>query len=64
MKFKVITKEKVLTSDRKLKWYSKWELFKTFLFIAIMPWNLKKRDKMKIWYDRPEEKKSEVKRKS
>lgn len=53
LKFKILTQHKVITSDRKLKWYSNFEVLKIFLLIGIMPWRLKDKEKMSFWYKRP-----------
>ena len=59
-KFKLITKFKAVTSDRKLNWFSKGQIFWQIFTIIFMPWRIRNRDKMKIWYERPEEKNTEV----
>ena len=61
--FIISTKIKIFTSDRKLKWHSNWMILKTFLLISIFPWRVRNRDKMKLWYERPQEKNSELKKK-
>ena len=52
-KFKIITHSKIITSDRKMNWYSNFEVLKIFLILGIMPWRLKNRDKLGFWYKRP-----------
>ncbi|MCM8541658.1 MAG: glycosyltransferase [Lentisphaeraceae bacterium] len=53
LKFKILTQHKIVTSDRKFKWYSSFELLKVFLIIGIMPWRLKNKEKLGFWYNRP-----------
>ena len=60
-KFALITKFKAITSDRKLKWFTKSQIFWQVFTIICMPWRLRNREKMKIWYERPAEKDTEVK---
>lgn len=52
-KFRIMPQHTINTSDRKLKWYSHFQIIKIFLMIGIMPWRLKNRDKLKFWYSRP-----------
>ncbi|MCM8528996.1 MAG: hypothetical protein NE327_20905, partial [Lentisphaeraceae bacterium] len=52
-KFKILEQHKIVTSDRKFKWYSGFELLKVFLIIGIMPWRLKDKEKLGFWYKRP-----------
>lgn len=53
LKFRILYKHKVVTSDRKLKWYSNFEVLKVFILIGIMPWRLKNKEKLGFWYKRP-----------
>lgn len=47
----VMLREPVVTSGRKLRAYSAWEVFKTFLAIAATgPWGLRSRRAKSIWY--------------
>ena len=55
-KFKIMPQHTIITSDRKLKWYSHFQIFKMFFIIGIMPWRLKSREKLNFWYSRPDEK--------
>ena len=43
--FTILTKNFIITSDRKMKWYSKWEIFTKMFLLGFMPWRLK-REKM------------------
>ncbi len=52
MSVAIIRKPKVLTSSRKLQWYSGWKLTKQML-VAFLPHSIKNRDRWGVWYDRP-----------
>jgi len=48
----IIAEPKVLTSSRKLEWYSGWKLTRQML-VAFVPHSIKRRDRWGVWYDRP-----------
>jgi len=48
----IIREPKVLTSSRKLQWYSGWRLTRQML-VAFLPHSIKNRDRWGVWYDRP-----------
>ncbi|MCH2207003.1 MAG: glycosyltransferase [Lentisphaerales bacterium] len=52
--FTILTKSFIITSDRKMKWYSKWEIFTKMFSLGFMPWRLKKRKNADFWYKRPD----------
>lgn len=53
MKFKVFTNAPILTSARKMEWYSQWELLGTAFRMA-WPGAINNREKCGIWYNRPQ----------
>jgi len=54
LKMKILD-EPVVTSTRKVDWYSTRRLLGQFLIFFVMPWRLKSREGCSLWYDRPEE---------
>ena len=52
-KFRILSQHSIITSDRKFKWYSGFQILKMFLIIGIMPWRLKNKEKLDFWYKRP-----------
>jgi glycosyltransferase involved in cell wall biosynthesis len=52
MRFKIITDSPVVTSARKLEWFTQWQLLRRALFLAI-PGALKRRERCGLWYERP-----------
>ena len=55
-KFRIMGQHSIITSDRKFKWYSSFQILKIFLIIGIMPWRLRSREKLDFWYRRPDKK--------
>jgi len=53
LRFKILSDCKIVTSDRKIRWYSHFQIFKMLMILTIMPWRLKNRDKLGFWYGRP-----------
>ena len=53
LKFKVITEAKVLTSNRKLHWYSSVHLLFQFIILVFFPFALYSRRLCNLWYARP-----------
>ena len=53
LKFRIMTNHKIITSDRKMRWYSPLQIIKMLLILTLMPWRLKNRDKLEFWYKRP-----------
>lgn len=51
--FLVLTAHPVVTSDRKLRWYSPWRLAATLLLLALCPFLARSRRFCSLWYDRP-----------
>jgi len=51
----VMLREEVVTSGRKLRAYSPFELFRQFASIAVRPRALLQRDRMHLWYSRRED---------
>jgi len=52
MRFHVITTAPIITSSRKLHWYTPWRIFRQFLVLT-MPFAAKRRQKCSLWYERP-----------
>jgi glycosyltransferase involved in cell wall biosynthesis len=53
-KFTIITKYPIITSDRKMKWFTNWEIFTKLFLLGLMPWKLRSRKNADFWYKRPE----------
>ena len=58
MKFGIIDRP-VITSDRKFKWFSYWQLLRQVLPFIIKPSQLKRQRACNIWYTRPKSSKTE-----
>ena len=54
LKFKIISSPRVVTSMRKLEWYSPWQLFFRALLILLFPPSLCFRALCVLWYQRPD----------
>ena len=52
LKFTILTGAPIVTSARKMHWYSPWELFKQFA-VFLIPGTWRKREKCATWYTRP-----------
>ncbi len=52
----VILDEPIITSARKLEWYSAWEIIRYFVSIPLGQNPLKSRESCSIWYHRPDDK--------
>ena len=52
--FTILTEHFITTSDRKINWYSKWEILTKLFILGIMPWRLKHRKNADFWYKRPD----------
>lgn len=59
MKFKIITETPIVTSSRKLKWYTTWQITKQ-MFILLIPWTTTRKQHCAYWYTRPQQKNVEV----
>ena len=51
--FRIITSPRVVTSSRKLEWYSPVQLGLTILMATIFPFSLRFRNACSVWYRRP-----------
>jgi glycosyltransferase involved in cell wall biosynthesis len=56
---RLIAAPPIITSSRKFQWYSNWSILWIFIKISLCPWMIRKKDSMKFWYDRPEDKKTD-----
>jgi hypothetical protein len=48
-----ILPEDILTSDRKLEWYSLGQALRVMLLFALVPSRLQRRETCWLWYERP-----------
>jgi glycosyltransferase involved in cell wall biosynthesis len=49
-----ILPEDIITSDRKLQWYTPGQALRAFLLFALRPSRLQRRESCWLWYERPE----------
>lgn len=52
--FEILEGHPVITSARKMDWYSGWELWLNFIMAIFMPWAIYYRFLCGFWYDRPD----------
>lgn len=55
LRFRILTQSPVVTSARKMEWYSQWELLRRFFAMA-RPFAIKRREACGLWYTRPVDK--------
>jgi glycosyltransferase involved in cell wall biosynthesis len=51
--FHIIAEPPVITSSRKLQWYSTWQLAGTFLLMTLFPFAIRSKRLCAFWYQRP-----------
>jgi glycosyltransferase involved in cell wall biosynthesis len=54
LSFVVISAYPVITSGRKMEWYSTWGLCSKMILLICFPFLLKNKKACRLWYDRPE----------
>ena len=52
-KFTIITEPRVITSSRKIEWYSTWQICATVLLMILFPLAVHFRSLCSVWYRRP-----------
>ena len=52
LKFKILTSSHIITSARKMEWYSSWQLLGHVVRMMI-PGSMRRRDACDLWYSRP-----------
>ena len=49
----IILDQTLITSDRKLRWFTVWQLLRGMTFLILWPWRLRTRKGCRFWYERP-----------
>jgi len=60
MDFRIIDSPPLLTSSRKLKWFSLFQMFGMFMAFCFFPFALRFRPLCRLWYERPADEKKRI----
>jgi glycosyltransferase involved in cell wall biosynthesis len=59
MDFRIISDPPLITSSRKLKWFSLFQIFRMFMVFCFFPFAVRFRPLCRLWYERPADEKRE-----